>query len=344
MAAAVRATARSATRAGGGRHRGGGGRGRRGRIDRRARARTRGRRGALVLGVAAEWFVRRRVHAWGYAEREDDLLVRRGVMFSRLSVVPYGRMQFIDVTAGPFERAFGLATVRMHTAAAASDARIPGLERDGGGAAARPARGARGGAGGRAVSEPDGWRRLHPLSPIVRGGRADDRDGDRHPADASSGRGSRDRSSSSSASSPSLVALGFLSWLVTRWRVDRDDLQIETGLLRRQSLRFPLSQVQAIDVVRPGLARLFGVAELRLRMGGASGKTGRLAYLHEREVEPLRGRLLALADSGAEEPDAPRRGGRTRRARPRARPDRAARRVDPHQRRRHRRRGGRGRR
>ncbi len=84
---------------------------------------------ALVLGAAAEWFVRRRVHAWGYAEREDDLLVRRGVMFSRLSVVPYGRMQFIDVTAGPFERSFGIATIRMHTAAAASDARIPGLER-----------------------------------------------------------------------------------------------------------------------------------------------------------------------------------------------------------------------
>ena len=54
----------------------------------------------------------------------------RGVLFARLSVVPYGRMQFIDVTAGPFERSFGLATVRLHTAAAATDARIPGLERD----------------------------------------------------------------------------------------------------------------------------------------------------------------------------------------------------------------------
>jgi membrane protein YdbS with pleckstrin-like domain len=84
--------------------------------------------GAVVLaGGVAERFVRRRVHAWAYLEREDDLLVRRGVMFARLSVVPYGRMQFIDVTAGPFERSFGLATVRMHTAAAASDARIPGL-------------------------------------------------------------------------------------------------------------------------------------------------------------------------------------------------------------------------
>ena len=84
----------------------------------------------IALGVAAERFVRRRFHAWGYAEREDDLLVRRGVMFTRLSVVPYGRMQFVDVTAGPLERAFGLATVRMHTAAAATDARIPGLDRD----------------------------------------------------------------------------------------------------------------------------------------------------------------------------------------------------------------------
>jgi uncharacterized protein len=74
-------------------------------------------------------FVARRYGSWGYAEREDDLLVRRGVMFSRLSVVPYGRMQFIDVTAGPLERMLGLATVRLHTAAAATDARIPGLER-----------------------------------------------------------------------------------------------------------------------------------------------------------------------------------------------------------------------
>jgi membrane protein YdbS with pleckstrin-like domain len=85
---------------------------------------------ALVLGAISWRFIGRRFGSWGYAEREDDLLVRRGVMFARLSVVPYGRMQFIDVTAGPLERAFGLATVRLHTAAAATDARIPGLERE----------------------------------------------------------------------------------------------------------------------------------------------------------------------------------------------------------------------
>jgi uncharacterized protein len=81
----------------------------------------------LIAGLGVlEW---RRYRAWGYAEREDDLLVRRGVMIRRLTVVPYGRMQFVDVTAGPVDRLFGLATVQLHTAAAASDAKIPGLER-----------------------------------------------------------------------------------------------------------------------------------------------------------------------------------------------------------------------
>lgn len=81
---------------------------------------------SAAVGVAA-LSLRRRVLSWGYAERADDLVVSRGVMVRRTTVVPYGRMQFLDVTAGPFERVFGLATVQLHTAAAASDARIPGL-------------------------------------------------------------------------------------------------------------------------------------------------------------------------------------------------------------------------
>ncbi len=81
----------------------------------------------LTAAVTAGAVLHRRVLSWGYAERDDDLLVVRGVLVRRLSVVPYGRMQFLDVTAGPVERAFGLATVQLHTAAAATDARIPGL-------------------------------------------------------------------------------------------------------------------------------------------------------------------------------------------------------------------------
>ena len=84
----------------------------------------------VVLGVGSTWFVRRRYRAWRYQERHEDLIVARGVMVQRLSVVPYGRMQFVEVTAGPIERSFRLSTVKLHTAAAASDARIPGLERE----------------------------------------------------------------------------------------------------------------------------------------------------------------------------------------------------------------------
>jgi uncharacterized protein len=82
----------------------------------------------VALGGLFAWFFRRRVRAWRYLERHEDLLVARGVMVQRLSVVPYGRMQFVEVTAGPVERLFHLSTVKLHTAAAASDARIPGLE------------------------------------------------------------------------------------------------------------------------------------------------------------------------------------------------------------------------
>jgi membrane protein YdbS with pleckstrin-like domain len=70
------------------------------------------------------------VRAWAFCERADDLLVRRGLLVQRLSLVPYGRMQFVDVSSGPLERALGLATLRLHTAAAASDARVPGLPRE----------------------------------------------------------------------------------------------------------------------------------------------------------------------------------------------------------------------
>jgi membrane protein YdbS with pleckstrin-like domain len=82
----------------------------------------------LAVGATSSWFLRRRFRAWRYQERHEDLIVGRGVMVQRLSVVPYGRMQFVEVTAGPIERLFHLSTVKLHTAAAASDARIPGLE------------------------------------------------------------------------------------------------------------------------------------------------------------------------------------------------------------------------
>jgi len=69
----------------------------------------------------------RRVRAIGYRLRDDDLLVRRGILFQRFAAVPYGRMQLVDVNRGPLARALGLAEVKLVTAAAASNVTVPGL-------------------------------------------------------------------------------------------------------------------------------------------------------------------------------------------------------------------------
>jgi len=83
------------------------------------------------LGFAWSWvLIGRNQQSWKYAEREDELLVSHGIMFRQLVVVPYGRMQFVDVAAGPLERSYGLATVELHTATPATDAKIPGLTPD----------------------------------------------------------------------------------------------------------------------------------------------------------------------------------------------------------------------
>jgi len=81
----------------------------------------------LAVTGWAWWLIGRQVRAVGYAERAEDLLFRRGVLMRRIVVVPYGRMQYVDVHAGPLDRAFGLARVQLHTASAATDASIPGL-------------------------------------------------------------------------------------------------------------------------------------------------------------------------------------------------------------------------
>ncbi len=81
----------------------------------------------LILGAWGSWVVVRQVTAHAWAEDEEDLLVRRGRMFRSVTVVPYGRMQFVDVKAGPIERALGIAKVQLHTASPGTDASISGV-------------------------------------------------------------------------------------------------------------------------------------------------------------------------------------------------------------------------
>jgi putative membrane protein len=145
------------------------------------------------------------------------------------------------------------------------------------------------------------WQRLHPASPVVRLGPA-------LIVIAFIVLGGINRSNQTADFIRSgvvafFVLLGVVSWLVTRWRLAGDALQIETGLLRRQSLRFPISQIQAIDIVSPGLARIFGLAELRIRMASGSRSTGRLAYMPAAYAQAVRAELLQQRASAAEAAD-----------------------------------------
>ncbi len=81
----------------------------------------------VLITLLTVLFEPRRVRAIGYRLRQDDLLFRRGIMFTRFVSVPYGRMQLVDITRGPIARWLGLADLKFVTAAASSGVLIPGL-------------------------------------------------------------------------------------------------------------------------------------------------------------------------------------------------------------------------
>lgn len=84
--------------------------------------------GAAALLLAVWLLPRRRFARWGYRMAEDELAVRHGVMVHHLTVVPFGRVQHIDVAQGPLERGFGLATLILNTAGTrGASVRLPGL-------------------------------------------------------------------------------------------------------------------------------------------------------------------------------------------------------------------------
>jgi putative membrane protein len=149
---------------------------------------------------------------------------------------------------------------------------------------------------------PGEWARLHPLSPVVRAGRrlvgvaavvALNSFNDHQPPWVD-------------LAIVGLVALiGLVSWLVTRWRIHGGELQIDTGLFRRQSVRVPLTRLQGVDVVRPLLARMVGVAEVRLVLAGHDSGRARLAYLGEERAVKVRAQLLALAHGLADDTPEP---------------------------------------
>lgn len=174
---------------------------------------------------------------------------------------------------------------------------------------------------GYAVSQPSteqhgGFHRLHPLTPLVTGARLigvlvfvaiANLSGSK-----SSGGGSNGSGITIAIYGGIAVVVmigGLISWLVTRYRVEQGELRVDSGLLRRQSKRLRLDRLQSVDVLRPLVARMFGLAELRLTTGGTEHTSVKLRYLPSDTAQRLRaellGRAAGLGPGIAEAPERP---------------------------------------
>ncbi|MEV1286261.1 PH domain-containing protein [Micromonospora sp. NPDC049679] len=91
------------------------------------------------------------------------------------------------------------------------------------------------------------------------------------------------------------LVLSVVSWFNTGYHVVGRELRVHEGLLWRRTRAIPLERLQAVEVVRPLLAQLSGLAELRLEVIGGGKTEAPLAYLTVTDAAALRERLLALA-------------------------------------------------
>ena len=158
----------------------------------------------------------------------------------------------------------------------------------------------------------DGWLRVHPASPFVRGwfalaaiafffgrdiferalqGQPVFEEGLARRAPWLLGGG---------AAVLAVAVLGFvLTWYFTKYQVSGGYVRVTSGLLFRQHRQARLDRVQAIDIVQPLLARIFGLAELKFEVADAGESAMRLAYLKIGDARQLRATILARASGAA---------------------------------------------
>lgn len=164
-------------------------------------------------------------------------------------------------------------------------------------------------ASGSRVGTPEHFRRLHPLTPLLRGWA--------YLAGAIVIVGQNAFRNPAPVTWYLAVGLGFavvatavgaVSWWFTRYGFDGDALRIDSGVLMRRSRRVRMDRLQAVDVNRPLVGRLLGVAELRMEVAGGSGSEAPLRYLSLDDATRLRAEMLARAAGiEADTPEAPER-------------------------------------
>jgi putative membrane protein len=90
---------------------------------------------------------------------------------------------------------------------------------------------------------------------------------------------------------------GAASWLRTKYWIEADELRVDTGVVSRQSRRIRVDRLQGIDISQPFVARIFGLAELKMDVAGGGAREGSLAFLRLREAQELRSALLSRRDA-----------------------------------------------
>lgn len=77
------------------------------------------------------FLVHKRYRMIGYALRERDIIFKSGIFWQKQTVLPFNRVQHVEIEEGPVERSFHLATLKIFTAGGeSSDLSIPGLPRE----------------------------------------------------------------------------------------------------------------------------------------------------------------------------------------------------------------------
>lgn len=166
------------------------------------------------------------------------------------------------------------------------------------------------------MSEDEGWQRFHPLTPLLRGGitlaaivawvvgnQLDTWFG-------SEGGLPEDTPLAWAALAvlgviAVVVAVGWLTWRVSRFRIGETTLELRTGLVFRQHRQVRYDRIQAVDVNRPLLARLTGLSEVKIQAAGGSEADAKLAYLPDGRAHQVRDQLMALAGRSDEVPAGP---------------------------------------
>ena len=145
------------------------------------------------------------------------------------------------------------------------------------------------------AAEPEPRRRLHPLSPVLHGAKSIAVVVAALSWQTLSQVGLERFALVVLALAVAVVIFSLVGWLTTGYQVIGRELRISDGLIWRRNRAIPLERLQAVELRRPLLAQLTGLAELRLEVVGGSKTEAPLAYLTVRDAQTLRERLLSLA-------------------------------------------------